>query len=208
MKSVKDTIDYENLKNITTAALHEAYGKKGALPYNIKPIDPKMKLCGPAFPVKLNPGSNYLLHRAIYDASSHSIIVAEAEGWIEYGYWGEIMTIAALGENIGGLVIDGCIRDSKEIIKLGFPVFSRGVCIHGTSKRKNNVQAICQPIELGDVTINSGDVIIGDADGVVVLPAEETPGIINKAIKREKLEKEVIESIKAGKTTLELFQLE
>ena len=208
MNRVKDNIDYEYLNKIPTATLHEACGKKGALPYNIKPIDCKMKLCGTAFPVKLNPGSNYLLHRAIYDAPPNSIIVAEADGLFEYGYWGEIMTIAALRENIRGLVIDGCIRDSKEIIKLGFPVFSRGICIHGTSKQKNTVQVICQHIEIGDVTINSGDAIIGDADGVVVLPADETPDIINNAIKREKQEKEFIKSIKAGKTTLELFQLD
>jgi 4-hydroxy-4-methyl-2-oxoglutarate aldolase len=195
------------LNKFSTATLHEAYNKKGALPYNIKPIDRKMKLCGIVFPVKLNPGSNYLLHKAIYNAPYNSIIVAETDGSFEYGYWGEIMTIAALQRNISGLVIDGCIRDSKEIIKLDFPVFSRGICIHGTSKQKNVGQEVHQHIEIGDVTIKSGDVVIGDVDGVVILPASEIKNIINKAAKREKQEMEIIELIRAGKTTLELFQL-
>ena len=207
MNSIKNSIDYKYLNKIPTATLHEAYGKRGALPYNIKPIDSNIKLCGSAFPVKLYPGSNYLLHCAIYEAPPNSIIVAEAGGLFEYGYWGEIMTIAALQKNISGLVIDGCIRDSKEIIKLGFPVFSRGICIKGTSKQKNTSQEICQHIEIGDVTIDSGDAVIGDADGVVVLPADKAPEIADNAIKREQEEKEFIKSIKAGKTTLELFQL-
>ena len=195
------------LNKFSTATLHEAYNKKGSLPYNIKPIDGKMKLCGIVFPVKLYNGSNYLLHKAIYNAPYNSIIVAETDGLIEYGYWGEIMTVAALGKNIKGLVIDGCIRDSNEIINLDFPVFSRGICIRGASKLKNADKKFFNHIEIGDVTIKSGDVIIGDSDGVVVLPADEAPNIIKNAIKREKEEKEYIKLIKTGTTTLELFQL-
>jgi 4-hydroxy-4-methyl-2-oxoglutarate aldolase len=195
------------LNKFSTATLHEAYNKKGALPYNIKPIDGKMKLCGIVFPVKLYNGSNYLLHKAIYNAPYNSIIVAETDGSFEYGYWGEIMTVAALGKNINGLVIDGCIRDSNEIINLDFPVFSRGICIRGVSKLKNADKKFFNHIEIGDVTIKSGDVIIGDSDGVVVLPADEAPNIIKNAIKREKEEKEYIKLIKTGTTTLELFQL-
>ena len=197
----------KELRKFSTATLHEANSKKGDLPHNIKLINRKMKLCGIVFPVKLNAGSNYLLHKAIYNAPYNSIIVAKTDGSFEYGYWGEIMTIAALQRNISGLVIDGCIRDSKEITKLGFPVFSRGICIHGTSKQKNVMQEVHQHIEIGDVTIKSGDVVIGDVDGVVVLPASEIKNIINNAAKREKQEMETIKLIRAGKTTLELFQL-
>lgn len=197
-----------NLKHFSAATMHEAAGKKGALPVDIKPLHPSMFVFGPAFTVMLDAGDNYFLHHAIYEAPEGSVIVAGLKKEPEFGYWGEIMTNAALQRKISGLIIDGCVRDSKEIIELRFPVFCKGLCIKGTLKKKNSKQQTGIPISIGEVTVNPGDLIVGDADGVVALPSNEVAEIIKNAANREEKEKDFIASIKKGKTTIELFRME
>ncbi len=196
------------LKYYSAATIYEAAGKKGALPVDIKPLNPNMTVFGPAFTVLLDAGDNYFLHHAIYKAPKGSVIVAGLKKEPEFGYWGEIMTHAALQKNISGLIIDGCVRDSKEIIELGFPVFSKGLCIKGTSKKKNSRQQTGIPINIGEVKVNPGDLIVGDADGVVALPSNEIDEIMKNAANREEREKDFIASIKKGKTTIELFRMD
>ncbi len=197
-----------NLRYFPSATMHEAAGKKGALPVDIKPLHPNMTVFGPAFAVLLDAGDNYFLHHAIYEAPKGSIIVAAVKKEPEFGYWGEIMTHAAMQRQISGLIIDGCVRDSKEIIELGFPVFCKGLCIKGTSKRKNSQQQTGIPVSIGEVTVIPGDLIVGDADGVVALPLNEVDEIMRIAEEREKRENDFIVSIKKGKTTIELFRMD
>ena len=197
-----------NLRYFSAATIYEAAGKKGALPVDIKPLHPNMIVFGPAFTVMLDAGDNYFLHHAIYEAPKGSVIVAGVKKEPEFGYWGEIMTHAALYRKISGLIIDGCVRDSQEIKELGFPVFCKGLCIKGTSKRKKPRQQSNLSIGIGDVTVKPGDLVVGDADGVVVLPSTEVDEIMKNATNREEKEKDFIASIKNGKTTIELFRME
>ena len=197
-----------NLRYFSAATIYEAAGKKGALPVDIKPLHPNMFVFAPAFTVMLDAGDNYFLHHAIYEAPKGSVIVAGLKKEPEFGYWGEIMTNAALQRNISGLIIDGCVRDSQEIKELGFPVFRKGLCIKGTSKRKNSLQQTGIPVSIGEVTVKPGDLIVGDADGVVALPSNEVDEIMKNAANREEQEKDFIASIKKGKTTIELFRME
>lgn len=186
-----------------SATIHEAMGKKGALPYGIKPLASNMKLCGPAVTVSSPAGDNLMLHQALYVAQPGSIMVVEVGGGYEYGYWGEIMTIAAQERKIAGLVIDGCVRDADLIEKFGFPVFARGLSIRGTGKDAGG--SINQPIKIGDVTINPGDLIIGDRDGLVVIAANEAPSALDASQKREDKEDQIMKDLRAGKTTLEIY---
>jgi 4-hydroxy-4-methyl-2-oxoglutarate aldolase len=91
----------------STATLHEAFEKKGALPSGLKPITPEFRICGPAFTVSSPPGDNLMLHQAIYMAKPGDILVVEVSGYYEAGYWGDIMTHAAMQRGIKGLIIDG-----------------------------------------------------------------------------------------------------
>lgn len=187
----------------SSATIHEALGKKGALPSAIKPISQGMKLCGKAFTIQSMPGDNLLFHKAIAMASSGDILIADVSGFFEAGYWGEIMTVASQARGIAGLVINGCVRDGDEIEALGFPVFSRGLSIRGTTK--HGTGALNISISIGDVQIAPDDVIVGDRDGLVVVPADRIEETIANCEERIEKENRTMKALRKGKTTLEIY---
>ncbi|HEX9453530.1 MAG TPA: 4-carboxy-4-hydroxy-2-oxoadipate aldolase/oxaloacetate decarboxylase [Candidatus Binatia bacterium] len=203
MTTTIDTTVISRAIHYGTATLHEAMGRRGALPYGIKPIAGSMKLAGAATTVSSPPLDNLMLHQALYVAAPGTVMVVEVNRGYEAGYWGEIMTQAALQRNISGLVIDGCVRDADLIEQAGFPVFSRGLSIRGTDK--NGGGHINAPIMIADVTINPGDLIVGDRDGVVVVPAAEIAATLDAAQKREDKETQIKRDLAAGKRTLEIY---
>jgi len=188
-----------------SATLHEAMGRKGALPHDIKPIAPNMTLYGPALTVSCPPMDNLGIHRAIYLAEPGDVLVVSVGGGYEGGYWGEIMTFAAQQRKIAGLIIDGCVRDRDLIEEMGFPVFSRGLAIHGTIKKEKGV--INSPLKIGEVLINSGDLLVGDSDGVVMVPQSEISQAIEASQQREDKEDDYKKELAAGKSTLEIIGL-
>jgi 4-hydroxy-4-methyl-2-oxoglutarate aldolase len=197
----------ERARNLSAASLHEAAGKQGALPAAIKPLSPAFRLCGWAFPVKSPPGDNLWLHRAIYEAAAGDVLVVHTGGFTEAGYWGEIMTQAAIERKHAGLVIDGGVRDSQRLIALAFPVFSRGICIQGTSKDPSGKGTLRAPIQLGDIVIRYGDLVVGDADGVVIIAQESAADVIEKAHARDAAEAVILERLSRGERTLDIYNL-
>jgi 4-hydroxy-4-methyl-2-oxoglutarate aldolase len=193
----------EKLACFGTATIHEALGKIGDLPPQIKPLNKAMRLCGTAYPVKLKAFMNINLHRAYAYAQPGDIIVADCSGGYEAGYWGDLLTAGAMKHDIGGLVIDGCIRDADEIEALGFPVFCRGLSIRGTGKDAEGW--LNEPINIGEVCIRPGDIIVGDRDGVVVVPKERLAEAIEKAAAREAKEAAVRQRLQAGETSLQIY---
>jgi len=189
------------------ATIYEASGQKGALPSAIKPISPAMRAAGPAFTVATPPGNNLWIHRALAAAAWGDVlvVVVATSGHYEAGYWGDIMTVAALERGIAGLVIDGGVRDSQAIARLQFPVFARGLSIRGTGKDATAPGSLQQPITLGDATVEPGDLIVGDADGVVVISRAKVTEVLEKARERERHEAEVMERLRKGETTLDIY---
>lgn len=187
------------------ATLHEAAGQRGALPSAIKPVGPDFRLCGPAVTVLSPPADNLWLHRAIYVAEPGDVLVIETGGHHESGYWGEIMSHAAIARGLGGVVIDGCARDGAELRALGLPVFARGLCIRGTAKDRQAIGAINHPIRIGDVVVSPGDLVLGDGDGVVVIPCKEAATVVAAAAAREQKEANIIKELAAGRSTLEIY---
>jgi len=200
----KELID--QFRGIGTATVHEASGRKGAVDCAIKPITREVGLCGPAFTVQCHPGDNLMLHKAIERAQPGDILVASVQGYHEAGYWGGLMATSAVAKKIGGLAIDGSIRDSAEIIKMGFPIFCRGFCIRGTTKTVLGL--INHPILFGGVLVHPGDLILGDDDGMVVVERMECESVLEKSIKRIEAEKTKAEKLRAGISSMELNQLE
>ncbi|KYO68082.1 4-carboxy-4-hydroxy-2-oxoadipate aldolase/oxaloacetate decarboxylase [Thermovenabulum gondwanense] len=195
----------EAFRKLSSATVHEASGKKGAVSYLIKPINRGMKLCGPALTVQCMPGDNLMLHKALEIASEGDVIVADTHGAPEYGYWGDLMTVSAMARKIGGLAIDGCIRDSQEIIEMGFPVFCRGFCIRGTSK--SSLGLINYPIIFGNVRVEPGDLVLGDDDGIVVVKREECEEVLKKALKRVEDEDKKRKVLSTGISSVEYNNL-
>ncbi len=188
---------------LSTATVYEASGGKGALSSHIKPISNDMVVCGTAITVKAKPGDNLILHQAIYVAKAGDVIVADAEGFTEAGAWGEIMAVASQARGIAGLVINGAVRDSQAMTDIGFPVFSRALCIKGTEKI--SLGWINRPLNLDNVTIHPGDLILGDRDGIVVVGLEEAAEVLEKSKTREEKEKVIKERLKRGESTLDIF---
>lgn len=195
--------NYKKLMEFGTASIHEALGKVGALPSGIKPLNPETKICGPALTVQTMPRDNLILHKGLYAGAPGDVMVVSCSGFYEAGYWGDVMGTAAQAVGLEGLVIDGCVRDGTELDEMGFPVYCRGLCIHGTSKF--GAGSMNQPIMIGDIVINAGDIVVGDRDGIVIVPSGRVQEALDKASQREAYEAEVREMLKAGKTTLEIF---
>lgn len=193
----------EQLGQFQTATIHEAIGKHGALPSGIKPLTPSMTVAGRVFTVNSMPGDNLLLHRAIAQASQGDVLVAKMSDYYEAGYWGELLTVAAMARGVAGLIIDACVRDANEIEALGFPVFCRGLCIRGTTKYGKGV--LNESIIIGDVTITPGDIIVGDRDGVVIVPADRVQEAIEKSLARQEKEANTLAQLRSGKTTMEIY---
>ena len=189
-----------------TATIHEAAGGIGALPSSIKPLSRDFRLFGAAFTVKSPPADNLWLHRAIYAAPTGSVLVVSVEGFMEAGHWGAVMGRAALARGIAGLVIDGGIRDSRELIAMRFPVFAPNVCIRGTAKDRSAPGALGERIIIGEIGIETGDLIIGDADGVVAIPAAISEQVLEKARDREKKESDIFARLEKGETTLDIYR--
>ncbi|MEY2917663.1 MAG: hypothetical protein RIS73_1377 [Bacteroidota bacterium] len=197
-------MDYiKQLRQFSIATIHEALGKIGNLPSAIKPIHSKMKVCGPAYTVKTMPRDNILLHRAYAYAKPGDVIIVNCSGFYEAGYWGDLMSLGAKTKGINGLVIDGCVRDADDIEAMDFNVFSRGLCIVGTSNHGDGF--LNEPIVIGDVLINPGDIIIGDRDGVVAVPQNRITEVIEKATTREAKEENVRKQLREGKTSIEIY---
>lgn len=192
-------------KSLSTATLHEAAGKIGALPSAIKPLDASARICGTAFTVDSPGGDNLWLHRAIYAAHRGDVLVVRTAGKYEHGYWGEIMSTAAAARGIAGLVIDACVRDGSLLPSIGLPVFARGLCIRGTGKDFGATGWINAPVLFDDVIVHPGDLIVGDADGVVCLPRQQVATILQAASNRDQQEAAIIERLKAGETTLDIY---
>lgn len=193
------------VSRISTATLHEAYDQKGAFCQDIRPIRLGMKLCGPVVTVQSRPGDNIMAHKAIYTAEPGDILLVDTGSFVEGGFWGEIMAEAAKHRQIGGLVTNGSVRDTDEIDQIGFPVFSKGISIKGTTK--DCLGTVNHPLVFSGMHVNPGDLIAADADGVVVIKKEDVAGVLEKAFQRDKKEKRFIEEIRSGKSTLDLFGL-
>jgi len=187
----------------TVATVHETAGRIGALSSAIKPIAEGMKLSGPAFPFRLKPGDNLAIHEAIYAAPAGSVLVMDAFDFLEAGPFGEILAVAAQVRGIAGLVTSGSVRDRDAIAARGFPVFAKGLCVKGTEKLVPGKFGV--PVVVDGVMVNPGDWVLGDADGVVVIPAADAPRILQQSIEREAKEQSIMDRIRAGARTLDVY---
>lgn len=188
-----------------TATIHEAQGRLGALSSRLKPVDRSMSLCGPAFTVKCAPRDNIMLQVAISYASPGDVIVVSAGEYEEAGSFGDVLANACLAKGIAGLVTDTGVRDTAELIKLGFPVFSLSTCIKGTVKE--TIGQVNDPVLVGGEIIHPGDIIRGDADGLVVVRRQDAAFAAEKSKAREEAEAGYIAAYKAGKSVIEVSNL-
>ena len=163
----------------------------------LRPMHRGGKLCGPAFTVKVAPGDNLMVHKAIDMAAPGDVIVVDAGGEITHAIIGDIMSSLAEKRGVAGFVINGAIRDAAEIGARRFPVYARGVTHRGPYK--NGPGEINAPIALDGMVVHPGDIIVGDADGVVAVPLAHAEEVL--ALAKAQLAKETaaLKAIAAGK---------
>lgn len=191
----------------TAADLHEAQGRTGHLPATIKPIAPGMTVWGWAYPVRVPPADNLWLHRGIYAAPEGSVLVAKQNEHTDAGYWGEITTEAAIARGLKGLVFDGGVRDAAVLAGLPFPVFAGQLCIRGTVKDPEGDGSIGEAIDFGTSKVELGDLVVGDVDGVVVVPRDRVGSVVEAAVERIAKERQMVADIRRGASTLDLLNL-
>ncbi|GAA3791064.1 4-carboxy-4-hydroxy-2-oxoadipate aldolase/oxaloacetate decarboxylase [Amycolatopsis tucumanensis] len=195
----------EQLARFSSATIHEAQGRLGALSSALKPVDPAMSLCGPAFTVRCAPRDNLMLQVAIAHAQPGDVVVVSAGEYAEAGSFGDVLANACQAKGLAGLVTDTGVRDTSELRKLGFPVFSYSVSIKGTVKE--TVGPLAEPIQIGGELVRPGDVIRGDADGLVVVRREDVAHAIEQARKREEAEAAYIAAYRSGRSVIEVSKL-
>lgn len=205
MANIPAAEQIEALGRLGTATVHEAQGKAGALDGAVKPIAAGMRLAGTALTVAVKPGDNLAIHYAVTIAEPGDVLVVDAGGYVEAGPWGDLLTTYAQQRGVAGLVIDGAVRDVDTIVAAGFPVFSRGISIKGTEK--NQPGDVGGSIVCAGAVVRRGDVVLGDTDGVVVVPAEKAETALAAALAREEHEETMRERVRAGESLAHLIGL-
>lgn len=183
---------------MVTAHLSDNMNRMVAGGAALRPMHKGGKLCGPALTVKVAPGDNLMAHKAIDMAAPGDVIVVDAGGLITYAIIGDIMSSLAEKRGVAGLVIYGAIRDSAEIRARRLPVYACGVTHRGPYK--NGPGEINVPIALDGMVVHPGDIIVGDADGVVAVPLEHAEEILVLAKAQVAKETAILKSIACGKS--------
>jgi len=155
-------------QDIGTAEISDCLERTQAMFGAIGPVRPEMRVIGQARAVGCMVADNSALHAAVNLAEPGDVLVAAAQGFKDVAVWGGLMTRAAMARGIAGLIVDGAVRDSDEIAELGFPCFAR--CAVPRGPHKGFGGSVDAPVSCGGVSVSSGDLIIGDADGIAVVP--------------------------------------
>ena len=179
--------DVAAFRDIPVAVAGDCMGRSiGAMGLRCYNSDIKTVLCGPAITVRVRPGDNLMIHKAMMMAKPGDVIVIDGGGDLTQALVGGLMRTTALARQLGGFVIDGAIRDLTEWAEDGIAIFARGHTHRGPSKLGPGEINI--PIACAGLVVQPGDLILGDADGVIAVPAADVPDLLPKA--RAHLEKE------------------
>ncbi len=191
------------LLGLGSATLGESGGL--ATDRRLKPVWAGAAVAAPAYPVGCTPGDNLAVHVAVTSAPRGSVLVVDIGRVPDRGYWGEVLTTAAEAAGLVGLVLDGGVRDVAALERHGFPVFSSTIALTGASKEQRG--SVGAPVRVGGVMVGAGDWVVGDVDGVTVIPAASLDAVLAAGRAREAKEAGFFAALRDGKTTVELLEL-
>ncbi|HVL57087.1 MAG TPA: RraA family protein [Burkholderiaceae bacterium] len=181
-----------------SAILADVAGRRGTLHGRIAPLNPSMKVAGPALTVEVRPGDNLMFHAALAIANPGDVIVVDGRGDLSCALCGALMAAQARAMGLAGFVVDAAVRDTDELRGGEFPIFAAGANPCGPTKGVGG--RVNWPIAVGGVSVEPGDLIVGDADGVVAIPRERVDEVLELAERKVVAERERLDEIRAGKT--------
>lgn len=187
-----------------SATLGESGGR--AMRARVKAAWPGARLAAPAVTVRCTPGDNLAIHVAVATSAPGHVLVVDVGDVAERGYWGEVLTTGAESRGLLGLVIDGGVHDVDAIAAHGFPVFSAAIALRGATKQSTGT--VGKPVVVGGVPVDPGDWVVGDADGVTVVPASVLTSVLEAGRARARKEEGMFEALRNGSTTMELLGLD
>lgn len=204
-RSEKDGDYAERLALYGVATVSEAHGKSGDMADYIKPIQQEVSVAGRAITVNCTASDNLMIHAALEICKKGDILVVSTPENSRSGFFGELMANAAINRGVAALIIDGGVRDTRPIRKLGFPVWSKYINVKGTTKK--NPGNVNTEIKCGGMLISGGDFIVADDDGVAVVRKEMLETVLKKSQERVEKEVKTRERIRNGELSIDFYNL-
>ena len=193
----------ERFRGIWTSTISDAMGRHGVMAAHVQPLFRPIGLLGVALTVLNYPNDNITTHRAVLLAQAGDVLVVDEGTGSDVGAFGHNTSLAARGRGVVGFVSSGCVRDARLLREEGFPVFGRGT--NPRSAQKNTPGAINVPVQVGGVVVQPGDIVVGDDDGVVVVPLAIAPEIARVAAERQQMEARQAQDIREGRQPLQIL---
>jgi 4-hydroxy-4-methyl-2-oxoglutarate aldolase len=193
------------LRQFTVCQLTDGLGSLCPVETTIRPIDRHFRICGPALTVESAPGDNLTVHHALHLAQPGDVLVVGASH-CNGALWGELMTISAQSRGLGGTIVDGPVRDPLEIRTLGYPVFCRD--INPCRATKETYGRINVPVQIGRISINPGDLMLADTNGILSIPCARVQEAVQLASEVVRKENNIKDQILSGRTLFDIFELD